>query len=65
MNPALKVPVEGTAKFRRKESVAGRRIAGESFLIPVCGTPVDLNNIFVMNPLAEFIFQCLRIHTVG
>jgi len=47
------------AKFRRKEKVVGREIAGESFLIPVCGTPVDMNNIFVMNPLADFIWQRL------
>jgi len=47
------------AKFRRKESIAGRRIAGESFLIPVCGTPLDMENIFVLNPLADFIWERL------
>jgi hypothetical protein len=51
MNPAL--------KYRRKESVAGRRIAGESFLIPVFGTPVDMENIFVLSPLADFIWERL------
>jgi len=51
MNPA--------SRFRRKESVAGRRIAGESFLIPVCGAPVDMENIFVLNPLADFIWERL------
>ncbi len=47
------------ARYRRKEGIAGREIAGESFLIPVCGTPVDMNNIFVMNPMADFIWQRL------
>jgi hypothetical protein len=47
------------AKYRRKESIAGRQIAGESFLIPVCGTPVDMENIFVLNPLADFIWRHL------
>jgi hypothetical protein len=51
MNPA--------AKFRRKESIAGRRIAGESFLIPVCGTPLDMKDIFVLNSLGDFIWQRL------
>ena len=46
-------------KLRRKENIAGRRIAGESFLIPVCGTPVDMENIFVLNPLADFILERL------
>jgi hypothetical protein len=47
------------AKYRRKERIAGREIAGESFLIPVCGRPVDLDNIFVLNPLAAFIWEKL------
>jgi hypothetical protein len=47
------------AKYRRKERIAGREIAGESFLIPVCGTPVDMDNIFVLNPLAAFIWEKL------
>jgi hypothetical protein len=51
MNPDL--------KLRRKENIAGRRIAGESFLIPVCGTPLDMENIFVLNPLADFILERL------
>lgn len=47
------------SKFRRKDRVAERRIADESFLIPVCGTPVDMENIFVLNPLADFIWARL------
>ncbi len=47
------------ARYRRKEGIAGRRIAGESFLIPVVGTPVDLENIFVLNPLADYIWERL------
>jgi len=46
-------------KYRRKERIVEREIAGESFLIPVCGTPVDMENIFVLNPLADFIWQRL------
>jgi len=46
-------------RYRKKRGIAGRQIAGESFLIPVCGSPVDMENIFVLNPLAEFIWQRL------
>lgn len=46
-------------RFRRKDRIAGREIAGESFLIPICGKPVDLDNIFVLNPLAGFIWERL------
>ncbi len=48
-----------TGRYRRKERIVEREIAGESFLIPVCGTPVDMDNIFVLNPLADFIWQRL------
>jgi len=48
-----------SVKYRRKAGIAGRRIAGESFLIPVIGTPVDLENIFVLTPLADFIWERL------
>ena len=46
-------------KFRKKETIASRTIAAESFLVPVCGKPADMENIFVLNPLADFIWQRL------
>lgn len=46
-------------KFRKKESIASRTIADETFLVPVCGQPVDLQKIFILNSLAEFIWQHL------
>lgn len=55
-----------TGMYRRKQDVAGREIAGESFLIPVCGTPVEMENVFVLNPLADFIWRRLDgTSTVG
>ena len=48
-----------TGKYLKKQEVVGREIAGESFLIPICGTPVDMENVFVLNPLADFIWQRL------
>jgi hypothetical protein len=47
------------SKFRKKETIASRSIAGESFLVPVCGQPIDLQKIFILNSLAEFIWQHL------
>jgi hypothetical protein len=47
------------SKFRKKESIASRKIADESFLVPVCGQPSDLQKIFILNSLAEFIWQYL------
>jgi methyltransferase-like protein len=46
-------------KFRKKESIASRTIADETFLVPVCGQPVYLQKIFILNSLAEFIWQHL------
>lgn len=46
-------------KYRRKKQVLRRDIAGESFLIPICGTPADMENVFVFNPLAGFIWELL------
>ncbi|MCX6555530.1 MAG: PqqD family protein [Candidatus Aminicenantes bacterium] len=52
-------------KFRKKESIASRTIAGESFLVPVCGQPADMQKIFVLNNLAAFIWEHLDgEHTV-
>jgi hypothetical protein len=48
-----------TARYRKKDRIAGRNIAGESFLIPVCGKPADMENIFILNPMADFIWQRL------
>ena len=47
------------ARYRRRERIVERSIAGESFLIPVCGTPVEMENIFVLNELGAFIWRRL------
>jgi hypothetical protein len=46
-------------KFRKRETIASRSIAGESFLVPACGQPADMQKIFILNPLADFIWQQL------
>jgi methyltransferase-like protein len=47
------------SRFRRKETIASRNIADESFLVPVCGQPGDMQKIFILNSLAAFIWQQL------
>jgi hypothetical protein len=46
-------------RFRKKENIASRSIADESFLVPVCGQPSDMQKIFILNSLAAFIWQQL------
>lgn len=51
--------MSGSPRFRRNDRAALRRIADEAFLVPVCGTPADMQKVYVLNPLAEFIWRRL------
>ncbi|MBN2207061.1 MAG: PqqD family protein [Candidatus Aminicenantes bacterium] len=46
-------------RYRKSDAAALRRIADEAFLVPVCGTPADMQKVFVLNSLAEFIWRRL------
>lgn len=43
--------------FRKNEAVVARKIADELFLVPVKGTLADMQRIFTLNPVAEYIWQ--------
>lgn len=43
--------------FKRNKDVVSRRIADEFFLVPVKGNLADMQRIFALNPVAEFIWQ--------
>ena len=45
--------------FRRKEQIVGRRIAGETILVPIRGNLADMERIFALNPMGEFIWERL------
>ncbi|MBN1513471.1 MAG: PqqD family protein [Phycisphaerae bacterium] len=45
--------------FRRKDGIVTRHIAGETILVPVANNLADLRRIFVLNPVAEFIWEQL------
>lgn len=44
-------------RFRKKDTIVSRKIAGEYFLVPVRGKLADMQKIFTLNPVAEHIWQ--------
>ncbi len=45
--------------YRKKEDIVTRQIAGETLLIPICGRLADMQKLFALNPVAEYIWQRL------
>ncbi|MBW1743973.1 MAG: PqqD family protein [Deltaproteobacteria bacterium] len=43
--------------FRKNESVVSRKIAEEMLLVPVRGRLANMQRIFTLNPVAEYIWQ--------
>jgi hypothetical protein len=43
--------------YRKNENVVTRKIAGELFIVPVRGKLADMQRIFVLNPVGEYIWQ--------
>ncbi|MFZ5905898.1 MAG: PqqD family protein [Nitrospirota bacterium] len=46
--------------FRKKEEIVHRSIAGETILVPVKGKLADMQRIFTLNPVADFIWNQLN-----
>lgn len=46
-------------RFRQASNVVTRNIGGEVFLVPVKGRLADLQRLFVLNHLGEYIWQQL------
>lgn len=46
--------------FHKGPDIISRRIAGELFLVPVRGKLADMQQIFALNPVAEFIWNELE-----
>jgi hypothetical protein len=49
MNPMAKV-------YRKNQNVLSRNIAGEKLLIPIRGKLADMQALFALDPVAEFIW---------
>ena len=45
--------------FKLKGEIVSRKIAGEAFLIPIRGRLADMQCIFSLNPVAEYIWKQL------
>jgi hypothetical protein len=45
--------------FRKKEEIVTRRIAGETLLVPIYGDLANMERIFALDPVAEFIWEQL------
>ena len=46
--------------FRKKEEIVSRKIAGETILVPISGKLADMQRIFSLNPVAEYIWNQLN-----
>ena len=46
-------------KFKKAGEIVSRSIAGETILVPVSGKLADMQRIFALNPVAEFIWKRL------
>ena len=45
--------------FEKTENIVSRRIAGELFLVPISGDIANMQRIFTLTPVAEFIWEKL------
>ena len=45
--------------FSRKEDIVCRRIAGETFLVPIRGDLADMRRIFTLDAVAAFIWNVM------
>jgi len=43
--------------FRRKEEIVARDIADEHILVPIQGDLANMQQIFALNPVAEFVWK--------
>ncbi len=49
----------GSKIFKKNDGIVGRKIAGELFLVPIRGKIADMQRIFSLNPVGEFIWHNL------
>jgi len=45
--------------FRKNQDIVTRTITGELFIVPVRGKLADMQRIFTLNPVAEYIWNSL------
>ena len=45
--------------FKKNKDIVSRKIAEELFIVPVKGKLADMQRIFTLNPVAEYIWQAM------
>jgi hypothetical protein len=45
--------------FRKNDQLVSRKVAGDLFLVPIRGKLADMQRIFTLNPVGEYIWQAL------
>lgn len=45
--------------FQKVEGIVVRKVVGETILVPISGNLADMQRIFALNPVAEFIWERL------
>jgi hypothetical protein len=48
-----------TQAYTRKQDLLTRRIAGESIVVPIRGKLADLQRVFALDPVGEFVWERL------
>jgi hypothetical protein len=46
-------------RYRRHEHIVSRAIIGETLLVPISGQLADMQHIFTLNPVADFVWNHL------
>ena len=45
--------------YKKKDDIVYRKVAGEAILVPISGRLADMQRIFALNPVGEFIWDAL------
>ncbi len=59
MNTKKKKEINFQSIFCKKEDIVTRNIVGDTLLVPIRGNLADMQQIFALNPTADFIWQQL------
>ena len=43
--------------YKKKDDIVYRKLAGETILVPISGRLADMQMIFALNPVGEFIWE--------
>lgn len=49
--------VNWTKVYKKNSDIVTRKIAGELFVVPVKGRLADMQRIFTLNPVAEYLWE--------